>query len=105
MKKVYLSGPITGEANYKEKFENCAIRLREVLGYDSDAEIINPAQLGDIIPSDAKHKDIMEICFKVLGMCDAIVMLPGWEGSRGANQEYGFAKATGKEIFLWEKLF
>lgn len=104
MKKAYLSGPITGDKDYRRKFENCAIRLREILGYDNDAEIINPALIGDIIPSGAKYDEIMEICFKIIEMCDAVVMLPGWENSKGANQEYGFAKALGKEIFIWEDL-
>jgi len=105
MKKLYLVGPITGVENYKQRFENCAVKLRELIGYDSRDEIINPAFLGDILPSDASHEEIMNVCFSVLEMCDAIILLPGWEESRGANQEYGYARAKGKEIFIWEELF
>ena len=36
----------------------------------------------------------------LLNMCDAIYMLKGWEKSRGANREYGYALASDKIIVM-----
>lgn len=41
----------------------------------------------------------MRMSFELLDICDAIYMLDGWESSKGANQEYGFAKGKGIEIY------
>lgn len=41
----------------------------------------------------------MRMYFESLDICDAIYMLDGWENSKGANQEYGFAKGKGIEIY------
>jgi hypothetical protein len=38
----------------------------------------------------------------ILGRCDAIVMLPGWETSAGAGYELMTARTQGKPVFLWE---
>lgn len=104
-KRVYLSGPITGTNDYRERFAFSERKVRTELCYGNvEPETVNPVILGDLIPS-ANYNEIMRLCFDVLEMCDAIIMLPGWEKSKGCNQEYGFAKALGKEIYLWEELF
>nr|DAZ41552.1 MAG TPA: protein of unknown function (DUF4406) [Caudoviricetes sp.] len=45
----------------------------------------------------------MRMSFELLDLCDAIYMLDGWENSKGANQEYGFAKGKGIEIYEHKK--
>ena len=40
----------------------------------------------------------MKMSLTMLGMCDAIYMMDGWENSCGANREYGYALASGMKI-------
>ena len=44
--KIYLSGPITGVANYRENFR----RAKEALTRDGYTQIINPAELCEVLP-------------------------------------------------------
>lgn len=44
----------------------------------------------------------MRMYFELLDICDAIYMLDGWENSKGANREYGFAVAKGMRL-MFEK--
>lgn len=94
--RIYISGPITNVEDYEEKFEKAATALRSN-GYK---DIVNPAELAKVLP-EGEYDEYMEICLKLLEGCDRMVMLPGWELSRGCNIEYGFVKgyqAAGAEI-------
>jgi hypothetical protein len=42
----------------------------------------------------------MKICFSLIDHADELYFLKGWEESRGANQEYGYAFASGKKIIF-----
>lgn len=86
--KIYLSGPITGIENYKEKFAAAEREARERLS-DWEPEVFNPADV--ILPNTATHEDYMKICMRELAKCDTIYMLNGWQDSRGACREYGYA--------------
>ena len=105
--KVYLSGPITGTEDYRDRFAHCESRLRREWSGNRNGELegVNPAKLEHIIPKSASYEEIMKICFDLLQMCDGIMMMPGWKDSRGCNQEYGFARALRKEIYEWEEWF
>lgn len=85
----YISGPITGDPHYTEKFASAARQLEEK-GY----KVINPAALNLAITEGAlRYEDYMSIDLKLVGMADTLVQLPGWEQSPGANRELGYAKA------------
>lgn len=93
--KVYVSGKITGTRDYKLRFANRARHLKE-MGYDP----VNPVP---IIEYHQKlegrffsHDECMKILIPYLDECDAINMLPGWEDSPGAREEYVFAMTHGK---------
>ena len=95
--KIYLSGPITGTDNYRENFQEAIRRLNN----DGQYDIINPAELCQVMPAaTTSWEDYLQICIRLLEMADAIVMLPGWRESRGAQREYGFALASDK--IIWE---
>lgn len=91
-KRVYVSGAITGEENYKEHFARGTKAL-----YNKGFEVVNPAIMDFVLPS-ATYEEYMKIDLQLLDMCDAIYMLNNWESSRGANREYGYALAKGMEI-------
>lgn len=98
--KIYLSGPITGIENYKENFEAAEREARERLS-DWEPEIFNPANI--TLPDTATHEDYMKICMQKLADCDTIYMLNGWQNSRGACREYGYALGTRMAILRQPK--
>lgn len=83
--KIYISGPITNNPNYKEDFARAEKELVK-LGYD----FFNPAliELGE----DATWGDYMKYDIKELLKCDGIFMLKGWKLSKGARLELFIAK-------------
>ena len=86
--RIYISGPITGVLDYKEKFDAAEKKLKTEY---PNAEIINPTMV--VLPESCTHEDYMRIDFMLLDLADVIYMLKGWEWSKGANQEYGYAMA------------
>lgn len=94
----YLSGPITNNPDYKKQFAWSAKQLTR-MGYD----VINPAALSQVVPiEELSYDTIMEIDMLLLSKADYLIQLPGWEKSRGANRELGYALATGKTVVSLE---
>ena len=93
--KIYISGAITGTNDFMERFAK-AERELTYIGYS----VVNPAKVNAQLPEDTNYDEYMKMCFCMLDMCDAIYMLNGWEESRGANREYGYAIAKGKEVIF-----
>ena len=92
--RIYISGPITNVLDYKEKFARAEQNLKTKY---PDAEIINPTVL-DKLP--LTYDEYMELDLRLLGMCEGIYMMEGWEDSKGANREYGYALAKGNAIYF-----
>lgn len=101
MYKVYLAGKITGDENYKEKFEEVERKLIEDHPALAKAEIFNPAKM--VLPDFATHEEIMTVCFMFLRKCDVVYFLPDWKESRGACMERGFANALDITIIDLDK--
>ena len=86
--RIYISGPITGVQDFKEKFDQAEKHLKETY---PNAEIINPTMI--VLPESCKHEDYMKIDFMLLDLCDAVYFMNGWEWSKGACMERGYAVA------------
>lgn len=79
--KIYISGPMTGLPNYnREAFNAAAEELKDKY------HVINPA----VLPDGLEYDDYIDIAKILIKRCDAIYLLPGWQGSKGANIEYDF---------------
>ena len=90
---VYISGAITGTEGYAEHFQKAQKWLEE-RGY----RVINPAEVMSSIAGVLGYEDLMELDMVLLRKVDTLYLLRGWERSRGANREYGFALGAGKRI-------
>lgn len=94
MAKVYISGPITGVDDYKEKFARVEEMYKAAGHY-----VLNPAKLSDLLPEDCTTwKQYMDFAIELLKMSSIVVMLPGWEKSKGACVEYYLARELDKMI-------
>ena len=89
MLKIFISGKITGDRNYKEKFDN-AKRALQGDGYI----VLSPADL----PLGMSREDYTRICFAMIDVCDQVIFLPDWKDSEGAMLEYNYCKYNKKEI-------
>ena len=85
--KVYVAGKITGDPDYKEKFEYAEKVLREQ-GYT----VINPASL----PGGMRPGDYMRICIAMIESADIVAFLPDWIDSKGAGLEKAFSDYIGR---------
>ena len=90
MKKVYISGPITGIKDSENNFNNVANKIFG-LGYED----VNPCVL--IHDHDLSYESYMKVDLKALLDCDYIYMMEGWENSKGASFELETAKICGIE--------
>lgn len=92
---VYLSGPITGNAEFKKQFAEAEAKL-QAQGF----EVINPAEIGSRLPRYVQnnYEAILDFDLRLLDMAEIICLLPGWETSTGCNRERGFAE--GRRIVI-----
>lgn len=91
--RIYVSGPMTGKPALNFPAFNAAAAELRALG----VEVVNPAELN---PDPNKSwRECMAVDIKALVDCDAIVMLPGWECSKGANLEWEIAVRLRMRIF------
>ena len=99
-KTIYISGKITGNPNYYKDFDNAEKYLNKLISKNKIpyTSVINPAKVNSTLPADFAWEDYMEVCYKLLELCDSIYMLHGWEESKGANRELVWAKNLGLEV-------
>lgn len=62
--------------------------------------VVNPAKVNSMLPQDTDYEEYMKMSMCMLDMCDYIYLLKGWQDSRGANREYGYALAKDKTIMF-----
>lgn len=86
-KTVYIAGPITGVPNYWEAFER-ADEMVTSMGYTA----LTPSRL----PHEISNAQAMRICLSMIDSTDAVLFLPGWDNSEGAQLEYLYCKYVRK---------
>lgn len=92
MKRVYISGPMTGLPNFnRDAFNHAEDQLR-ARGFDP----LNPSSNG--LADDAPYDEHMRADLRMLLTADMVATLPGWERSRGANIETRLASDLGMPV-------
>lgn len=94
--KIYIAGPMTGLPDCNRAAFNRVAKFFESQGHI----VLNPA----ILPDGLKHHEYMEICIPMLMVCERVVLLPGWEKSRGAVIERFYAERGKLDIKYWEDM-
>lgn len=88
---IYIAGKITGDPDYREKFDIAATSLEMQRHI-----VLNPAEL----PEGMLPEDYARICFAMLDTADAIYLLKDWNSSPGASIERNYAMYAGKSILI-----
>lgn len=89
--KIYIAGKITGDPDYKTKFDAAAERYKKE-GY----AVLNPACL----PEGMQKADYMRICFAMIDTADVVAFLPGYETSPGAQLELQYCFYIDRDVKL-----
>lgn len=89
MSKVYISGAISTDPNYKKHFKRAERKLIK-----RGDGVFNPC----CIPVIFSYWQFMSIDLAALACCDTIYMLKGWHESRGAKIELARALELGLRV-------
>ena len=92
-RKVFISGKITGDKNYRKKFNLVAESLT-----DEGYVVLNPA----VLPKGFNCSDYIRICMAMIDAVETVLFLPDWKDSPGARFEMQYAKQTNKDIVFFE---
>lgn len=98
-KQVYICGPITGVPNLNaEAFRDVETKLRE-LGY---MPVVPHDLFEDVDDKSMEYDNYIEGCVSALALCPIIILLQGWENSRGCNIEVNIGRIMSKKIIpIW----
>lgn len=103
-RRIYLAGPMTGypEHNYPAFRAACADLRGQGHYVYSPHETIPQAEEGeDRVGTDVLRRAFAEYCRFICLEADTIVLLPGWEKSRGAKAEQSLARNCGLDVLLY----
>lgn len=89
---IYIAGKISGDRDYKEKFNQYQEALEDC-GYT----VLSPA----VLPSSGfSYEAYIRMSAAMLRECEAVCFLPDWEYSNGAIQEFETAVKEKKAIYF-----
>lgn len=92
---LYVAGPMTGLPERNRPAFFAAEALLRSMGHDT----LNPAISEDLMGWDCSWEDYMKNDAKLVRSADGIVLLPGWQKSKGAKIEARMARRWNKLIF------
>lgn len=89
---AYIAGKITGDPNYRKKFQKAEDRL---IFDEAITSVLNPATL----PEGLSTEDYMSICISMLIRSNVVFLLPDAETSKGAMIEKAIAEYVGIPVY------
>jgi hypothetical protein len=97
-KYIYISGPMTGIPEFNHPAFNKVAKILRQEG----AIVFNPAEAFEG-KKDLPRHEYMRKDIKQLLEAEAIVMIEGWEQSKGARLELEIAKEINIPVYIWGK--
>ena len=97
--KIYIAGKITDYPEYKDKFNAAEESIRA-----AGDIAVNPAKLNDILGDNFEHDEYMQVCYRLIDLCDGIFLLDNWHDSIGARLERAYATIKDKKIIYQESV-
>lgn len=103
---VYTAGPYAESCGVGTVGENIA-RAREIalklwdMGYTVICPHLNTAHFEQEL--SLTNKDFVDRDLEIVERCDAIIMLPYWESSRGAARELSHARRNEIPYYIWPR--
>ena len=94
MTRCYIAGPMSGLPEMNFPAFAAAARDLRARGWDA----VSPAEVNPD-PGMTWH-EAMKRDIPALLTCEAVVVLPGWEKSRGAKVEVGLARDLDMPVYL-----
>lgn len=96
--RIYISGKITGDEKYLQKFMEAQMRL-EAEGH----QVINPAMMSGVMPGATWGEYLLNGLNMLRDHAEGVVMLPDWKDSKGACLEYGHATGLEIPVYMYQK--
>lgn len=99
--RIYISGPMTGIENHnREEFQ----KYEDLIRSKGFRNVINPHKIhSEYQTKNFTWEQFLRSDIKVLMDCDLVVLIPGWENSKGAQLENHVAYNTGIKIIHIDK--
>lgn len=95
---IYVSGPYTGETDKNiRQAQEIACKLWE-MGHAVICPHTNTAHFEDFCKTT--YEQYIDGDLNMVARCDALVMTPDWEASKGANLERAYALALGIPVYV-----
>lgn len=88
----FISGAITSDVNYREKFKKAQAKL-----VAQGHRVLNPIWLDDDI-AKLTHAQYLHIDFAMIDVAEGMYMLSDWQDSEGANKEHKHGFDNGKKM-------
>lgn len=106
---VYISGAISGKPDRnRAAFDEAVQRVKESCADADYLRVVNPVLLGEKLELDfiemgrtdkPTENEYLRKDMKELLSCNAMFMIDGWQGSKGANKELKLASMVGIPVF------
>lgn len=98
---IYLAGPMKGIEGHNYPAFHRAAGILRAFGH----HVFNPAEYPHFGPREAFPLRPAFAAYTnfICLTADAIVLLPGWKKSVGANAERALARAVGIDVFEWRE--
>lgn len=91
--KIYISGKMKGLT--QEQIDLNFGKAEYVLRING-CDVINPSK---VHIKGLKYEELLQVDFRLIDLCDGIILLDNWTDSEGAAREKAYAIATGKPVY------